>query len=100
MRPATSIQSWWDAGHGPPLRLFNQRLPVDGHWMDSSDPLVIIVSPPARILTPDRVRNRMEDKLGSYKNLAGEQLGAFRRHGLLDALGEHGGHRNVRGISG
>lgn len=74
---ATAIQAWWDAGRGTPLRLSNQRLPIDGHWMNSGDPMVIIVSPAARILTPDRVRNRLEDKLGSYKNLAGEQLVLF-----------------------
>lgn len=70
----TAIQGWWNAGHSTPLRLFDQRLPIDGFWMDSRSPVVIIVSPPARILTPDRVRSRLEDKLGSYKNLAGEQL--------------------------
>lgn len=74
---ASAIQSWWDAGHDTPLRLFNERLPIDGYWMSPSDRLVVIVSPPARILTPDRVRTRLEDKLGSYKNLADEQLVVF-----------------------
>lgn len=74
---ASAIQAWWDAGHGIPLRLFNQRLPIDGFWMDSSDSVEVIVLPPARVLTPDRVRNRLEAKLGSYKNLAGEQLVLF-----------------------
>jgi len=74
---ATSIQAWWDAGHGVPLRLSDQPLQIDGHWMDSNDSLVVIVTPPARILTPDRVRTRLETKLGSYKNLAGEQLVLF-----------------------
>jgi len=74
---ASTIQQWWDAGHNTRLRSFDQKLPIDGHWMDTSDPLLVLVTPPARFLTADRIRARLEGKLGSYKNLAGEQIILF-----------------------
>jgi hypothetical protein len=45
--------------------------------MDTPDSLVVVVSPPARVLSADRIRSRLEGKLGSYRDLAGEQIILF-----------------------
>lgn len=74
---AAGVQSWFDGGRTASLLLWNLRLPLSGYWMDTPDPVVVVVTPPARVLTPDRVHSRLYDKLGSYKNLAGEQLVVF-----------------------
>jgi hypothetical protein len=74
---ASAIQQWWDAGHDTGLHLDADKLPIYGHWMDTPDSPLVVVSPPARVLTADRIRSRLEGKLGRYKNLTGEQIILF-----------------------
>lgn len=78
---SAAIQQWWDSGRDSGrtyhVRLPSEQIAVHGHWMPSAEPFFAAIAPAARALHSDRISNRLAGKLGSYKNLDGEQIVLF-----------------------
>ena len=74
---AAAVQAWWDGGHKGMLSASVGSISFYGHWFDTDESFKVRLGPPARFLSPDRIRSRLEDKLGSYKHLSGRQIILF-----------------------
>jgi hypothetical protein len=74
---AEVVQAWWNDGCKGMLSAPAGPISVYGQWFDTDEAFIVVVGPATRFLSPDRIRSRLEDKLGRYKHLSGQQIILF-----------------------
>jgi hypothetical protein len=74
---AEAIEGWWRSGRHDHLRIDDLPIRLYGTGRPNGDVLDVIVGPAGRFLSADRIRTALQRKLGSYQDLAAEQLLIF-----------------------